>query len=248
MENKTEAVATVESTIQREPEKRFGCLQVFFILLVGIIIAVALTFFVLKKYIFPSEFAPVVLNQKEEQVLEQKLERFENLELNEREIDNIDLEIRQNRHEAKQGDPNDMTPEVYSEKGASREVNFTEKELNSLLASNTDLARKISIDLADDLVSAKVLVPVDEDFPFFAGKTLRVRAGMKLAFENDRPIVILRGISIMGVPIPNAWLGGLKNIDLVNEFGNDRGFWKSFAAGVEYLEIQEGRLKLKLKE
>ncbi len=248
MENNTENIASVEPTVNREPKKRFGCLQVFFMLLIGIIIAVALTFFVLKKYIFPSEFSPTVLSQKEEKVLEQKLQRFENLELNGREIDNIDLEIRENSHEEKAEDPNDVTPEVYSEEGASREVNFTEKELNSLLASNTELARKIAIDLADDLVSAKVLVPIDEDFPFFAGKTLRVRAGMKLAFENEQPIVILRGISIMGVPVPNAWLGGLKNIDLVKEFGNDQGFWKSFAAGVEYLEIQEGRLKLKLKE
>jgi hypothetical protein len=141
-----------------------------------------------------------------------------------------------------------MTPEVYSEEGASREVFFTEKELNSMLAGNTDMARQIAIDLSDDLVSAKVLIPIPEDFPIFSGKTIRGRAGLKMAFENGHPIVILKGISIMGVPVPNAWLGGYKNVDLIEEFGDEEGFWKSFAAGVEYIQVKEGQIQLKLKE
>ena len=52
----------------------------------------------------------------------------------------------------------------------------------------------------------------------------------------------------MGVPIPNAWLGGLKNIDLINEFGGERGFWKSFAEGVDNISIEEGQMKIKLKK
>jgi len=51
----------------------------------------------------------------------------------------------------------------------------------------------------------------------------------------------------MGAPIPNAWLGNLKNVDLVNDFGLDSGFWKTFAACVEYVNVQDGMLKLKLK-
>ncbi|OPZ64218.1 MAG: hypothetical protein BWY83_03244 [bacterium ADurb.Bin478] len=61
-------------------------------------------------------------------------------------------------------------------------------------------------------------------------------------------MVVLRGVSIMGVPIPNAWLGNLKNIDLVQEFGGDRGFWKAFADGVDYIRVADGRLMIKLKE
>jgi hypothetical protein len=52
----------------------------------------------------------------------------------------------------------------------------------------------------------------------------------------------------MGVPIPNAWLGNLKNIDLVQEFGGNRGFWKTFADGIEYIHVENGRLLIKLKE
>ena len=52
----------------------------------------------------------------------------------------------------------------------------------------------------------------------------------------------------MGIPIPNAWLGGLKNIDLISEFGDSDGFWKSFADGVEDIHVEEGALKIKLKQ
>jgi hypothetical protein len=29
----------------------------------------------------------------------------------------------------------------------------------------------------------------------------------------------------MGVPIPNAWLGNLKNVELAQEFSGNDGFW-----------------------
>jgi hypothetical protein len=120
--------------------------------------------------------------------------------------------------------------------------------MNALLAKNTDLAQKLAIDLADNLVSAKLLIPLEEDFPVLGGKTLRFNAGVGMAYQNGRPIIILKGISIMGIPIPNAWLGGLKNIDLVNEFGVDPGFWRSFSEGVEHIQVTDGQINIKLKE
>lgn len=47
-------------------------------------------------------------------------------------------------------------------------------------------------------------------------------AGLELRFAAGRPVVALRGVSLWGVPIPNAWLGGIKNLDLVKEFGGQR--------------------------
>ena len=100
----------------------------------------------------------------------------------------------------------------------------------------------------DDLISAKILVPLDEDFPMLGGQILRVKTGVEFAYDSGKPIVRLRGVSVMGVPLPNAWLGGLKNIDLVQEFGTDQGFWKAFADGVAAVRVQEGQLMLHLKE
>jgi hypothetical protein len=109
------------------------------------------------------------------------------------------------------------------------------------------MAKKLAIDLSDDLASAKLLVPLDPELPLFGGKTLKVTAGMELRYNNQRPVAILRGVSIWGVPIPNAWLGGIKNIDLFQEFGMDQGFWYTIAAGVEDIHIEDGKLTIQLK-
>jgi len=89
---------------------------------------------------------------------------------------------------------------------------------------------------------------MDPDLPVLGGKTLRFNAGVEMAYVSGKPTVILKGVSIFGVPIPSAWLGGLKNVDLVTEFGTSPGFWKSFFEGVEDIRVEDGRIKLKLKE
>jgi hypothetical protein len=116
------------------------------------------------------------------------------------------------------------------------------------LAKNTDLAHRMAIDLSDNLTSGKLLVPLDSDFPILGGKTIKLKAGLEMRYAEGRPIIILKGVSVWGIPIPNAWLGNMKNIDLVQEFGSDQGFWKAFADGVEEIQVEEGRLRIKLKE
>jgi hypothetical protein len=66
--------------------------------------------------------------------------------------------------------------------------------------------------------------------------------------DNSNSRVVLRCVTVMGVPIPNAWLGGLKNIDLISEFGDEQGFWKGFAEGVDNIHVEDGEVKIKLKE
>ena len=110
------------------------------------------------------------------------------------------------------------------------------------------MAQRLAIDLSDNLASAKLLIPVDPEAPILGGKTIKVTAGMELAYANGKPIIILKGVSLWGVPIPNAWLGNVKNVDLIQEFGNDEGFWKAFADGVDLIEVREGKLRVILKE
>jgi hypothetical protein len=216
-------------------------LQVLGIVLAVIVVTVIATGFVLRTYIFPREFKPVTLNSKEEHVLNAKLERLDPLRT-------AGTRSTRSQTHGERRTRDALEPERYTEEDASRQIVLAEKELNALLAKNTDLARKLAIDLSDNLVSAKLLVPVDEDFPILGGHVLKVRAGMELAYEAGKPIVVLRGVSVMGVPIPNAWLGGIKNIDLVKEFGAEEGFWTAFAAGVEDIRVAEGSLRIQLKE
>ncbi|MDH3380648.1 MAG: arginine N-succinyltransferase, partial [Gammaproteobacteria bacterium] len=176
--------------------RHFSGWHVLGFVLLAMVIAVVATVWVIRSYIFPSDFKPVTLNSKEHQVLTEKLDRFEGFGI---------AAAAAGSKKANNDDPEaPLEPERYSEQGADRSITFTEREVNGLLANNTDLARKLAIDLSEDLVSAKLLVPVDEDFPIFGGQVLKVRAGMELAHRDGKPIVVLRGISIMGVPLPNV--------------------------------------------
>jgi hypothetical protein len=216
--------------------------RIFLIVLVTVLVTAGATLWVARVYLFPSEFRPVHLSAREERLLDDKLTR----------LDTLGTRVGQDgRHgsgtSANRDDSGVLAPERYSEADADRTVTLSERELNALLAKNTDLARKLAIDLSDNLVSARLLVPLDEDFPIVGGQTLKVKAGLELAFRNNRPVVVLKGISLMGVPIPNAWLGGLKNIDLVEAYGTNAGFWKSFADGVNNISVSEGELRIELK-
>ena len=205
------------------------------IVLLTILLTVAATYWVVRTYIYARDFQPVQLDQREQQVLDVKLRR-------------LGYDPGPAAGPAAESDQDWLRSERYDEAGAERVVSFSERELNGMIANNPDLARRLAVDLDQDLVSARLLVPFDPDFPILGGKTLRVAAGVELAFRDTRPVVVLKGVSVMGVPVPSAWLGGLKNIDLVSEFGDQGGFWQGFSEGVEDVRVEQGRLRVRLRE
>lgn len=220
-------------TTQLPPASPSSIWKTLGLILLTILLSVGISIWVMMTMLFPGDFTPVTLSQQEEQKLEQKLQTFDSLQ--------------QSTTPANQT-KTPLTPERYSEAGASREITLSERELNGLLAKNTDLAHRLAIDLSDNLSSGKLLVPLDPEFPILGGKTIKLSAGLEMRYAEGKPVIILKGVSVWGIPIPNAWLGNMKNIDMVQEFGNDQGFWKAFADGVEEIEVEEGRLRIKLKE
>ncbi len=222
-----------DTATQPPAKKGFNGLQLTAIVLVAIVVAVGLSFYTVKIYLFPSELEPVQLNLEEKTQLDGKLRR---------------LGWQRESLVKATTAPSKLEPEAYTESDVDREVRLTEKELNGLIAGDPQLARRIAIDLANDLASAKILIPIPEDFPVMPGRVLRVNAGVELRLDDTRrPVIALRGVSLMGVPIPNAWLGKLKNVDLVSEYG-DSGFWKAFSEGIEDIEVRQGEIYIKLRE
>ena len=251
----------------------FTGLQALGIVLAVVLVTAGITFWVARTYLWPADFEPVLLSAREQTRLDSKLralgidpppppavsargDRIDGggrdgtsvLSRVSRRDESAEPSLRERATDAKESAAEWLRPEPYSEDPSKREIGISERELNSLLAHNTDLARRLAIDLSDDLASARLLVPIDPDFPIMGGRTLRVAAGLELKYGSGRPVVIVRGVSLMGVPIPNAWLGGLKNVDLVREFGGGPGVWQTFADGVDFVEIRDGELQIKLKE
>jgi hypothetical protein len=211
---------------QEIPKKRLSGIKLFFLVIGVAVVTSILTVWLGTLYFFPKKFKPVELSRSESQALADKIDRLDP------------------SSQPQKG----LTPEKYTENAESRHITFSERELNALLAKNTDLAEKVSIDLSDNLASAKLILPLDPDFPFIGGKTLKLNAGLELRYEDAKPVVMLRGISLWGAPLPNSWIGGIKNVDLIKEFGGESGFWKSFSEGIEYIRVEDGKLSLQLKE
>ena len=227
MSNEQQAIST-----STNPKPAQNGWRTFGIVVITVFITASVGYWLVASYLFPTAFTPVVLSEKDQQRLDQKLER-------------LGIGTGGNTGASTQ---KKLEPEAYSEAGASRDIDFSEKEFNALLAKNTDLASKLAFDFSDNLASAKLLVNLDPDFPVLGGKTLKVTAGMEIKLSNGKPSAILKGVSVWGVPIPNAWLGNLKNTDLNKEFGEAGGFWQAINEGVEEIEVQEGKLHIKLKE
>ncbi|MFZ5466982.1 MAG: arginine N-succinyltransferase [Pseudomonadota bacterium] len=218
------------------PRGGFRGIHVFWIVLATILVTIAATFWFARTFIYAKDFIPIELSATEQRTLESKLRAL-----------GYEPDAPE-RGPKPQTDEEWLRPRPYAERAEERVVSFSERELNALIANNKDLARKMSVDLSRDLVSVRLLVPFEPDFPILGGKTLRVSTGVEAAFRDGRPVVVLKGISLMGVPIPGAWLGGMKNIDLVREFGDEQGFWQGFAEGVEDIRVEDGQLRVTLKE
>ena len=229
-----------EQEFQTLPKKsRFGWHHVLVIAFIAIIVSALLSAWWVKQNIYASQFEPTRLSVKEQQVLDSKLDKLEVSAVREK------PPVRK----AKPYHPSrPLEPERYSEDDGKREISLSEKELNALIARDPETAKRVAIDLADDLISVKLLVPMDEDFPILGGKTLRLFFGVTLSYKENRPIVAIRGVSLGGVPLPSAWWGDIKNKNLVEEFGSEGGFWDQFSKGVEDIKIREGHLRIKLKE
>ena len=220
--------------------KRSGLttLQVIGLVIAAMLLTMVVTLLVVRSWLFPKPFEPVVLAPVEAQRLEQKLARFEQ----------GGSRFPTHRLGTERPGAGELRAEPYTENDLDREIVLTEREINAMIARNPELARKVAVGFTTDLISLHLLIPMDPDLPVVGGKTLKVRAGAVFTFRGDRPVFILRGISLMGVPLPNAWIGGLKNIDLVEVFGAEPGFWQGFADGVAAVEVKEGSLRIQLKE
>ena len=153
---------------QKEGKKGFSGLQVLGIVLAAIVLTVLLTLAAAWAYLFPRPFKPVVLTPVEQQQLEAKLDRVEAIAGTA--PPGMAAFGEKSEEEGEYTADGRLQPRPYTEDKAAREVSFSEREVNAMIATNTDLADKFAVDLADNLVSARMLVPVDPDFPVFRRK------------------------------------------------------------------------------
>lgn len=127
-----------------------------------------------------------------------------------------------------------------------KELRLTERELNGLLNQNTDLGQTVRLELETDAINAYLAVPVPKDFPIGGGKMFRAKGRFRMSLGNDQaPVAMLEDVTVLGLSLPQEWLGGVKGKNLLADamgLRNAGGTWK----GIKSLRIVRGAIVLEV--
>jgi hypothetical protein len=130
----------------------------------------------------------------------------------------------------------------------SKEIRFTEREINGLLNQNTDLGKSVRIEFARDAVNAYLAVPIPQDFPIMGGKMFRARGRFAVSIGNGgAPFAVLEDVTVFGISLPKAWLGGLKGENLLQD-AVGQGKRGPILRGIKSLRVDPGALVLELED
>ncbi|MGJ8673057.1 hypothetical protein [Rubritalea sp.] len=127
----------------------------------------------------------------------------------------------------------------------SKDIIFTEREVNALIHHNTTLGDKLKIEFARDAIHARVRTDLDPDLPILGGKELKARARFKISSDQDTPSLILDDVTLWGISLPNAWLAELKGQNLLSNIGLEQN---QISRGIEELKVEHGEIHIRLAE
>ena len=184
-------------------------------------IAAAGTAWWVKHNIYASALNPVALSQSEQSTLDSKLKTL-----------------------GQNGAATQVNPEI-----AKRTMVISDKEINAFLAQQ-GLGEQVKVELADGGAAATILVPMDKDVPFVGGTTLRIKMGFAARMDEAKHFAFsISDVTVGGVPLPNAWLGNIKGLNLLSDspLQSDPAV-KGFLAGIRDFKIEHGSMQVVLNE
>jgi len=197
-----------------------GCGGLIALLLI-IITTVAITLWWMQRPI-----KPVVLSAKEKATVDQKLQQVSGT------ADN-----RPSAAAPRNAGPKTMPAQDQFYVPGSKTLQLTERELNGLLNMNTELGKTVRLEFAQDAINAYLAVPIPQDFPIGGGKMFRARGRFRLSLSNgEAPYAILEDVTVLGLSLPKAWLGGLKGENLLADAVGERN-GKPALRGVKSLRV-----------
>ena len=130
----------------------------------------------------------------------------------------------------------------------SKVLKLTDREINRLLNANTDLGKSLRLEFARDAVNAYVAVHIPEDFPIGGGKMFRARGSFRVSLGNGgTPYAVLEDVTVLGLSLPKAWLGGIKGQNLIGQAVGERN-GSPVLRGIKNLRVEPGALVLEVEE
>ena len=176
---------------------------------------------------------PVVLSPQEKSVVEKKI----------KELETGTVPIEAIAKPPSPDRPAVTDPRAYTP--GEKVLRLTEREINGLLNQNTDLGDKVRLEFAQDAVNAYLAIPIPEDFPVGAGTVFRMRGRFRVSIGNGgQPYAILEDVTIFGLSLPKAWLGGIKGENLLGEALGDGPRLQ----GIKSLKVEPGALVIEVED
>ena len=130
----------------------------------------------------------------------------------------------------------------------SKVLKLTEREINGLLNENTDLGQKLRLEFGRDAVNAYLAVPIPKDFPVGGGRMFRARGRFRVALgQEGKPFAVLEDITVLGLSLPKAWLGGIKGENLLDNIATNRD-GSPVLRGIKSLRVEPGALVLEVED
>ncbi len=214
------AAAPVSQSVTKPRSAGRTVLIVLGVLLLCCGITAAATAWWVKRNVYASPMTPVSLTATEEVELQQKIAAFENPA---------------------------AAPAVSPEE-AKRTLVVSQKEVNAYLAKQ-GLGESVKVDLNKDALAVSTLIPVPPDAPFLGGTTLRIRVSLAASMNDSHQVVLnVQDVSLGGVPMPNAWLGDIKGVNLVTSDINTNPALKRFFDGIKEMDLEDDSLRVVLNE
>jgi ABC-type antimicrobial peptide transport system permease subunit len=211
--------------------KESRLVRLFLIIIIVALSASLITYFVIDN---SKPKPPQSLSSKEQIALDQKISSLTNL-----------LAISKHGTEVSVEPTN---PEKYSESDDSRKISFTEKEVNIIIANEFQSEHPVVLDFDNNLVSLKTLITVENDFPILGGKDVPLTAGIEIKTINNEISIVLKGVSLWGVPLPNSLLGDMKNLDLIAEYAPEPGIAHMLKETFKEIVVSKDVIELILHE
>ena len=199
-----------------------------FLIIGGIVLGAAVlaagsTAWLVKRNVFASAFTPVMLTGAEQAQLNEKVQVLQ---------------------KAAETPVAVVDPEVQR-----RTLEITEKEINAFFQQQ-NLGEQIDVKLRAGSATATFLLPVGENAEVGKGTTLRVSLSLGARMDEKKQFNLsVTDVSVAGLPLPNAWLGGFKGLNLLADSPmKDDAAVKAFAAGIRDFKIESGLLRVVLNE
>ncbi|MCW5551362.1 MAG: hypothetical protein KIS67_04265 [Verrucomicrobiae bacterium] len=130
----------------------------------------------------------------------------------------------------------------------SKVLRLTERELNGMLNANTDLGQTVRLEFGRNAINAYVAAPIPPDVPLVGGMMFRARGRFRVSLtEGETPYAILEDVTVFGLSLPKAWMGGLKGENLLADMLGQRSDGPVLQ-GIKSLRVEPGALVLEVAD